>query len=156
MITDAGKPQCTNPAAANYLSATTTGAGRIALRIGAEGQRPWSGTVTAQLLGGYLKEGEQITLTFGDTAHGSPGMAGVGRQERRARADEQLALVGLADAAGKRPHEQFLLVCPGNPGCCRSLSPRLQPFRQTVSRRVPACSKSFDSGQYLATSAPRR
>jgi len=74
MITDAGKPQCTNPAAANYLSATTTGAGRIALRIGAEGQRPWSGTVTAQLLGGYLKEGEQITLTFGDTAHGSPGM----------------------------------------------------------------------------------
>jgi spermidine/putrescine transport system ATP-binding protein len=32
-------------------------------------------------------------------------MAGMGRAQRHARAEAQLALVGLADAAGKRPHE---------------------------------------------------
>ncbi len=74
MITDAGQPQATDPAAPNYVSATCTGDGTINLRIGPEGARPWKLTVTAQLDGGYLNEGDQIVLTFGDTSRGSPGM----------------------------------------------------------------------------------
>lgn len=74
MITDAGKPQSTDPTAPNYVSATCSGAGKINLRIGPEGPRPWILTVTAQLSGSYLKEGEEIVVTFGDTSAGSPGM----------------------------------------------------------------------------------
>ena len=73
MISDFGKLQTTDPAAPNYLSASCSGSGRMSLRIGPEGQRPWSLAVTAQLNGGYLNEGDQITLTFGDTSGGSPG-----------------------------------------------------------------------------------
>lgn len=74
MITDAGQPQCNDPKAPNYVSARCSGSGTINLRIGPEGQRPWVLTVTAQLNGGYLKEGEEIEITFGDTSHGSLGM----------------------------------------------------------------------------------
>lgn len=74
MVTDAGYPQCTDPAGANYVSATTTGEGTIKLRIGEEGARPWNTTITAQLKGGYLKEGDQIVITLGDTSGGGCGM----------------------------------------------------------------------------------
>lgn len=73
MISDFGKLQISDPGAPNYLSAECSGRGKISLRIAPEGQRPWSLAVTAQLNGGYLNEGDQITLTFGDTSHGSPG-----------------------------------------------------------------------------------
>ncbi len=73
MISDFGKLQITNPSAPNFLSADCSGSGKIALRIAPEGQRPWSLAVTAQLNGGYLSKGEKITITFGDTSHGSPG-----------------------------------------------------------------------------------
>ncbi len=74
LISDAGKPQISDPTGANYLSASSSGQGKITLTSRPDGQRPWNFTVTAQLNGGYLSEGERIELVFGDTAHGSPGM----------------------------------------------------------------------------------
>ena len=38
------------------------------------GQRPWNEVLTVYQRGGYLKEGEVITVVFGDTSKGSPGM----------------------------------------------------------------------------------
>jgi len=73
MISDFGKLQITDPSSPNFLSAKCSGSGKISLRIAPEGQRPWSLAITAQLNGGYLNEGEQIILTFGDTSQGSPG-----------------------------------------------------------------------------------
>ena len=72
-VTDVGKFQHHDPKAANYVSARTSGQGRIVLRIGSDGTRPWQTTVTAQLKGGYLNPGDTIELTFGDTAQGGPG-----------------------------------------------------------------------------------
>ena len=74
LISDAGKPQVTDPAAPNYLSASCSGEGTISLKVAPEGQRPWNLAMTAQLNGGYLNEGDRIELVFGDTSHGSPGM----------------------------------------------------------------------------------
>lgn len=73
-ITDAGKPQMENPTAPNYVTAESNGEGRLLLTSGPHGERPWNHCLTAQQSGGYLKEGEQITITLGDTRHGSPGM----------------------------------------------------------------------------------
>lgn len=72
-ISDFGKLQVTDPTAANYISASCSGSGEISLRPAYDGQRPWTIAVTAQLNGGYLSEGEEIVLTFGDTSQGSPG-----------------------------------------------------------------------------------
>jgi len=74
MISDSGKPQAVNPGAANYVTASCSGAGRINLSVGPHGGRPWNLAVTAQLNGGYLSEGDTITIVFGDTEAGSPGM----------------------------------------------------------------------------------
>lgn len=73
-IGDSGKPQTTNPSAPNYVSAKSNGEGRIDLSVRSDGFRPWKMLVTAEQRGGYLKEGEQIEIIFGDTTHGSPGM----------------------------------------------------------------------------------
>ncbi|MEZ5856015.1 MAG: hypothetical protein R3D67_15185 [Hyphomicrobiaceae bacterium] len=73
-IGDAGKAQTTNPAAPNYVTASSNGEGRISLSVRSDGFRPWKLLVTAHQSGGYLKEGEQIEIIFGDTRQGSPGM----------------------------------------------------------------------------------
>ena len=73
-IGDAGKAQTTQPSAPNYVSAQSNGEGHISLSVREDGFRPWKLLVTAKQRGGYLKEGEQIEIIFGDTRHGSPGM----------------------------------------------------------------------------------
>ncbi len=73
-VTDTGRLQCTDPAAPNYVSAVTSGDAMLNLRAGMDGPRPWGFCVTAQVNGGYLKEGDTITLIFGDRSQGSPGM----------------------------------------------------------------------------------
>ncbi len=73
-IGDAGKAQITNPAAPNYVTASSNGEGRINLSVSSNGFRPWKLLVTATQSGGYLKEGEIIEIVFGDTRFGSPGM----------------------------------------------------------------------------------
>lgn len=72
-ISDFGQLQATDPKAANFISASCSGSGKISLRPAMDGQRPWNIAVTAQLNGGYLDEGDEIVLTFGDTSQGSPG-----------------------------------------------------------------------------------
>ncbi len=73
-IGDMGRPQTSQPTAANYTTATSNGEGRIDLEVSFTGMRPWNLLVTAHQSGGYLKEGEQIEIIFGDTAKGSPGL----------------------------------------------------------------------------------
>ena len=72
---DWGALQTDNPSGYNYVSATTSTGARIDLSYSATGhQRPWFKGLTARLHGGYLREGDTITIVFGDTSGGSPGM----------------------------------------------------------------------------------
>ncbi|MEM6499152.1 MAG: hypothetical protein AAF709_20820 [Pseudomonadota bacterium] len=73
-IGDMGRPQTSQPTAANHTTATSNGEGRIDLEVSFTGMRPWNLLVTAHQSGGYLQEGEQIEIIFGDTAKGSPGL----------------------------------------------------------------------------------
>lgn len=75
MISDAGQPQFSDPAAPNYISATSNGQGHLELKYDKRGgQRPWNEILTVFQSGGYLKQGDKITIIFGDTSGGSPGM----------------------------------------------------------------------------------
>ncbi|MGI9525345.1 MAG: DUF3604 domain-containing protein [Hyphomicrobiaceae bacterium] len=73
-ISDSGKPQISQPAAANFTTAASSGAGQIQLAVGMDGLRPWNLVVTATQRGGFLSEGETIEIVFGDTSFGSPGI----------------------------------------------------------------------------------
>ncbi|CFP57229.1 Uncharacterised protein [Bordetella pertussis] len=72
---DMGKPQFTDPQGWNY---TTVEAGNGAvLHVEYDGKRnirPWDKTLFIRVVRGYLEEGEQIIVRFGDTRQGSPGM----------------------------------------------------------------------------------
>ncbi|MFK5977664.1 MAG: DUF3604 domain-containing protein [Rhizobiaceae bacterium] len=74
-VNDAGNPQMSDPSAANFVSASSNGDGHLELKYDKNGgQRPWNEILKVYQRGGYLKEGEKITIIFGDTKGGSPGM----------------------------------------------------------------------------------
>ncbi len=75
MVSDAGRPQMDHPSEENYVTATSNGEGNLFLKFeNLGGQRPWNETLTIYQRGGYLKEGDIITVVFGNTSSGSPGM----------------------------------------------------------------------------------
>jgi hypothetical protein len=73
-VSDFGTPQFSDPALSNYCRVETDGGCRILPRWDPQGHtRPWSKAIYLQVRGGYLDEGEHITVTFGERSGGSPG-----------------------------------------------------------------------------------
>ena len=71
---DWGGLQTTNPAGDNYVTATTSKGSKPRLDFNYIGHsRPWLKCLTVRIAGGYLSEGDTVTITFGDTAGGSAG-----------------------------------------------------------------------------------
>lgn len=76
-VGDWGALQTSNPQGHGYVTAQVggSGSGRIALTFDKTGhQRPFFPMLNARLHGGFLREGDTITIIFGDTSKGSPGM----------------------------------------------------------------------------------
>ncbi|HIF69184.1 MAG TPA: DUF3604 domain-containing protein [Candidatus Lambdaproteobacteria bacterium] len=72
---DWGAFQTNNPSGYNYVTADASTGARLSLNYANTGhQRPWFKSLTVSLHGGYLSEGDTITIVFGDTSQGSPGM----------------------------------------------------------------------------------
>jgi len=71
---DFGPPQFDDPTAPDYCTVHTTGDCRVEPRWDPRGHtRPWSRALFLKVRGGFLNEGEEITVVFGDTSAGSPG-----------------------------------------------------------------------------------
>ena len=71
---DFGTPQWEDPKAPNYLHIRTNGNCRLDPRWDPKGHtRPWGGSLVLKIMGGYLDEGDEVAVTFGDTREGSPG-----------------------------------------------------------------------------------
>ena len=75
-IGDAGRLQSRDPTAENYVSATASNGTplRVSYVPGGVSARPRRKSLTVSVAGGYLSEGDTITVVFGDTSGGSPGM----------------------------------------------------------------------------------
>ncbi|MGZ0174223.1 MAG: DUF3604 domain-containing protein [Planctomycetales bacterium] len=72
--TDSGLPQFDDPSAPHYTTAVASNGARLQLRYDVKDfRRPWGRTIHVKVLQGYLRKGETITLTIGDTSSGSPG-----------------------------------------------------------------------------------
>ena len=72
---DWGAFQTNNPSGYNYVTADASTGARLSLNYANTGhQRPWFKSLTVSLHGGYLSEGDTITIVFGNTSQGSPGM----------------------------------------------------------------------------------
>ncbi|MGI9318691.1 MAG: DUF3604 domain-containing protein, partial [bacterium] len=72
---DWGDLQTEDPTAHNYVTANCSTDSKLSVIYAKTGhQRPWFRSLTVRLHGGYLKEGDTITIVFGDISDGSPGM----------------------------------------------------------------------------------
>lgn len=72
---DMGRPQWSDPQAANYTTVeASNGAVLDVLYDPKLNIRPWDKTLMIRVMRGFLREGDTITVRFGDRHQGSPGM----------------------------------------------------------------------------------
>lgn len=72
--TDQGQPQFTDPAGANYITVSASNGAVLDARFDYKlNVRPFDRTLVIKVVKGYLKEGDTITVRFGDPEGGSPG-----------------------------------------------------------------------------------
>jgi hypothetical protein len=82
---DWGAPQFDSPAAANYVTATTTGPARLTCSYHYRGHvRPWSKALTVLVDDGCLAAGDELRLRLGDRSGGGPGFESQPYAEKRA------------------------------------------------------------------------
>ncbi|MHA1912004.1 MAG: DUF3604 domain-containing protein [Candidatus Kariarchaeaceae archaeon] len=66
-------PQFNDPQAPNYATVTTTGDAQLNVKFDHGYIRPWWTCITIEVYDGYLAEGDEVTIVYGDTARGSSG-----------------------------------------------------------------------------------
>ncbi len=72
---DMGKPQVTDPAAANYVSAEASNGAILHIEFdGKRNIRPWDKTIYIKVVRGFLRKGDQIKIRLGDRRGGGPGI----------------------------------------------------------------------------------
>jgi hypothetical protein len=72
---DMGRPQFDDPSAPNFVSVEASNGAILDVRYdGKQNIRPWDKTLFIRVVRGFLREGDQIIIRFGDPRHGSPGM----------------------------------------------------------------------------------
>ncbi|MEM9044957.1 MAG: DUF3604 domain-containing protein [Pseudomonadota bacterium] len=73
-VNDCGPLQTHAPAAMNFVTATASNGVPLTLFVEPYGYRPWSLALRVTVTGGYMREGDEISILFGDIQGGSPGM----------------------------------------------------------------------------------
>ena len=72
---DMGRLQFDNPQAANYVTVEASNNAILETRYDPKGNiRPWDKTLYIKVVNGFMKEGDQIVVRFGDRREGSPGI----------------------------------------------------------------------------------
>ena len=72
---DMGRLQFDKPQAANYVTVEASNNAVLETRYDPKGNiRPWDKTLYIKVVNGFMKEGDQIVIRFGDQREGSPGI----------------------------------------------------------------------------------
>ncbi len=128
--------QLTDPGALNYVSVEASNGAELLCRYDIKDNlRPWGKTLYIKVLRGYLRQGDRITVRFGDPAQGSPGV------RVQTFCEDSLELRVLVDAFAtydyvELPQSPVLRIVAGKPLRWRAVLPTLrrvgQPFRLAV------------------------
>ncbi|SVB18776.1 uncharacterized protein METZ01_LOCUS171630, partial [marine metagenome] len=123
-----GQPlQVSDPAAANYVTASTSTGIPLAVEYRSRGvsARPRWKSLTVTVNGGYLCEGDVITIVFGDTSGGSPGM----RVQTMADGGFEFKVLADVCAVGHFvpiPDTPTVAIVPGPPVIWKAVLPTLR------------------------------
>lgn len=120
---DWGDLQTSDPRSYNYVTASASTGSRISLQYAKTGhQRPWFRCLTVRLHGGYLKEGDTITIVFGDSSQGSPGM----KMQSFCEAGFEFKVLADVCAVGHYiplPETPYISIIPGPPAVWKAVLP---------------------------------
>lgn len=123
---DIGGLQTTDPSALNYVSAQASNEAKLTLTYNRIGHmRPRDRALTVFISDGFMREGDTITIVFGDTSAGSPGMQ---LQTFCESAFEFKVLVDIY-ATGHfvpLPETPTIRIIPGPPVQWRAIAPTLR------------------------------
>lgn len=119
--------QTTNPSAPNYVTATSSTGVPLTVEYHQRGvaARPRWKSLTVNVTGGYLSEGDVITIVFGDTSGGSPGM----RMQTIAEAGFEFKVLADVCAVGHFvpiPDTPTIAIVPGPPVHWKAVLPSLR------------------------------
>ena len=130
---DGGPLQMHDPRGMNYVSASSSTGVPLSLVFDANGhQRPWYQALTVTVNNGYLREGDTITILYGDTREGSPGM----RLQSLCETAFTWRVFADVCATGHYvpiPESPVIRIVPGPPAVWKAVLPSLrrpgEPFR---------------------------
>lgn len=123
---DGGKLQTNDSRAMNYVTAEASNGTALDIDVERLGhQRPWDRSLCITLTKGYMREGDTITITFGDTSDGGPGLR---MQTFCESAHEFRVLVDACATRHYMPLEErpSVMVLPEQPQTWRAILPSLR------------------------------
>jgi len=133
---DMGRPQFDDPAAPNYVSVTASNGAVLHVEYDMKRNiRPWDKTVYIKVVRGFLREGDQITVHFGDPTGGCPGM------RIQTFCEDSFEFRVLVDAIAtynyvELPQQPEIAIVPGKPRLWKAVVPTTcrtgQPFRLSI------------------------
>jgi hypothetical protein len=136
--TDMGKPQFDDPTAPNYTTAEASNGAVLELRFDQKGNyRPWDKTLLIRVQRGFLREGDRITIRYGDPRRGSPGL------RVQTCCEETFEFKVLVDAFAtyhyvELPQSPTIAVVPGDPVLWEAVLPTLRRVGDQVALGIKA------------------
>ncbi len=130
---DMGRPQFDNPQAANYVTVEATNGAILHVEYDMKRNiRPWDKTLYIKVVRGFLREGDQIIVRFGDRREGSPGI------RIQTFCEHSFEFRVLVDAIAtynyvELPQQPFIAIVPGPATSYKAILPTQvvldEPFR---------------------------
>ena len=119
---DTGTLQTTDPMADNYVSAKSSNGVTLSVDYARRGKsaRPRWKSLTVNVTGGYMKEGDTITIVFGDTSQGSNGL----KLQTMVEIDFEFKVLADVCAVGHFipiPNTPTIDIVPGPPAIWRAV-----------------------------------
>jgi len=122
---DMGRPQFSDPSAPNYTTVEASNGAVLHVEYDMKRNiRPWDKTLYIKVVRGFLREGDQIIVRFGDRRHGSPGI------RVQTFCEETFEFRVLVDAIAtynyvELPQQPVISIVPGPPVLFKAVAPTM-------------------------------
>ncbi|MFT7491206.1 MAG: hypothetical protein ACI80S_000788, partial [Pseudohongiellaceae bacterium] len=120
---DMGRPQFDNPEAPNYVTVAASNGAILHVEYDMKRNiRPWDKTIYIKVVRGFLREGDQIVINFGDRSGGSPGI------RLQTFCEDTFEFRVLVDAIAvynyvELPRQPEIKIIPGKPVLWKAIVP---------------------------------
>jgi len=127
---DQTTPQFNDPKAPGYTTVSASNNAKLELRYDPKGNvRPWDRTLYIKVLNGFMREGDTITVVFGEQSGGSPGM------RLQTFCEDTFEFRVLVDAIATYtyvpiPDQPVISIVSGPPETWRAVAPTTHPAGQ--------------------------